>query len=102
MSENCFSWVKIFVLVFTVREIFLLSLTVLHNWVWKRRAIPVPNIAAVLTGFVICNLKLSFYFNFSVPEAQDSFQMFSHGYLKLKREVQPLSILIFFEIFFLI
>lgn len=73
----------------------------LHKWIWKRRTIPVLHVAAVLSGFINCNLKLRFYFNFGMPEAQDSFQMFSHDYLKLKREVQPLSILIFSEIFFL-
>lgn len=41
-------------------------------------------IAAVLNSFIICNLKLHFYFNFSVPKAQDSFQMFRYDYLKMK------------------
>lgn len=49
------------------------------------------HIAAVLIGFVICNLKLCFYFNVTVPEARDSSQTFRHNCLKLKREVLAVS-----------
>lgn len=102
MSENHSSWDLALLLGFAVKAIFLRSLTVFPKWIWKRRALPALHVAAVLTGFIICNLKLCFYFNLSVPAEQDSFQMFRHDYLKLKREVLPLSILMVAETLFLI
>lgn len=101
MSENHSSWDLALLLVFAVKAILLGGLTVFHKWIWKRRAIPALHMAAVLTGFIICNLKLCLYFNLSVPTAQDSFQMFRHEYLKMKREGLPLSILIVAETLFL-
>lgn len=86
--------------VFTVKEIVLICLTALHKWVWKRKAIPVLLVTAVRTGFIICNLQLHSCFNFSLPEAQDSFQMYRPDYLKSKREVHPQSILIFLRFSF--
>lgn len=100
MSENHSSWDLALLLVFAVKAIFLRGLTVFHKWIWKRRAIPALHVAAVLTGFIICNLKLCFYFNLSVPTAQDSFQMFRHDCLKVQREVLPLSVLIVAELSF--